>query len=243
VSVRFTATGQTYTVTPTLGSQSSYSFSCWAKITTDRNDFSTFFSFDQNVTSSSYILQTDATGTQVILYDDAIGGNLASGPNMTVGSWYYFCVSVAGTTGRLYSKIATATSLTSASFTGAARTITRWLIGNDFYAEFLNGSVAATKFWAGVGLSADEADAESRQYLPGRTAGLQGFYPHLKAETVDYSGLAHTLTGGTGATTEDGPPIPWAAFSPQIIQTATAATVIHPLQTRLPQAVARASFY
>jgi hypothetical protein len=44
VAVRFSADGQDYTRTLSLGSLSQLSVAMWIKITTDRNDFSTFWS-------------------------------------------------------------------------------------------------------------------------------------------------------------------------------------------------------
>jgi hypothetical protein len=215
MSVRFDA-AESYNATLTLGSQANYTFSCWAKVSVDRNNWSAIWSFDQNMDGTAFILQTDSDGTTVKVYDDNVGNFIVTGPNVTVGTWYYFCVAVAGTSGTLYYRAATTQTLSTATWTGAARTITRILIGDDRYTEFLNGCVAGFKFWT-AGLTAAEVAAESQQYMPQRWANLQSFHPFIKAETADYSGLGHTLSGGATTTTEDGPPIPWRMASPRLI--------------------------
>jgi hypothetical protein len=215
MAVRFDA-AESYNTTLTLGAQANYTFSCWAKITTDRNAFSTVWSFDQNMDGSMFGLQTDTDGTTMKVYDDAVSSFVATGPNMTVGVWYYFCVAVAGTSGTLYWRAATTQALSTATWTGGSRTITRVLIGDDRYTEWINGCVAGFSFWT-AGLTAAEVANESQRYVPYRLANLQMFCPFVKAETADYSGLGHTLSGGATTTTEDGPPIPWRMSSPRLI--------------------------
>lgn len=214
MAVRFDA-AESYNVTLTLGSQANYTFSCWAYISTDRNTFSTPWSFDANTDGSAFICQTDSDGTTMKVYDDGVGNFVATGPSMSVGTWYYLCVAVAGTSGTFYWRTASS-AMSNATWTGAARTITRVLVGDDRYTEWINGRVAAFKFWT-AGLTAAEVDNESRQYAPLRVANLQTFYPFVKAETTDYSGNGRTLSGGTGTTTEDGPPIPWRQSPPRLI--------------------------
>lgn len=217
MAVRFDADGEDYTRALTLGSQTALTVSCWFKISVDRNDFSSIFFID-NGTSDNWGMQTGTDGTTMAtVFDASTQEGMGS---LTVGTWYYVCLSTNGTTGNLYYKTASATSLTTQSVTSVTASInaaTLRIGESPWGAEWLNGCIAAFKVYTGVALSAAEADLESRQYLPSRVANLQGFYPLVRAETADYSGNGRTLSGGTGAATEDGPPIPWRVHSPRII--------------------------
>lgn len=221
MAVRFDA-AESYNVTLSLGSQSAYSFTCWAYIATDRNNYSAVWSFDSNLDGTAFILQTDVDGTTMKVYDDNVGNFIVTGPNMTTGTWYFFAVTVSGTSGTLYYRTASASTLSTATWTGAARTITRVLVGDDRYTEWWNGRVAAFKFWQ-AGLTQAEVERESLQYVPHRTANIRLWLPFVRAETTDYSGNGHTLSGGATTTTEDGPPIPWVGRSVGIILPAAAA--------------------
>jgi hypothetical protein len=222
MAVRFDA-DENYSATYTLGSQANYSVTCWGRLAVDRNDYTTFWSFDANSDGTAFILQTDIDGTSSFVWDDIVAGMVGAGPALTVGTWYFFAVCVAGTSGALHYRTAT-TGFTTVTWTGAARTITNFLIGDDRYTEWLNGNVAALKFWT-AGLTLAEVANESMQYAPVRTANLAAFYPLVSAETTDYSGNARTLTGGGTATTEDGPPIAWQSGRPRLILPAGANAV------------------
>src|ERR1044072_8383427 len=175
MAVRFDA-AESYNVTLSLGSQSNYTFSCWAKITVDRNAFTTIWSFDANMDGSMLGLQTLADGTTMAVYDDGVGNYVANGPNMTVGVWYYFAVVVAGTSGTLYWRTATTQTLSTATWTSAARTITRVLIGDDRYTEWINGCVASFSFWT-AGLTAAEAGPGSQRHVPDRLPAPRPWLP------------------------------------------------------------------
>lgn len=117
-------------------------------------------------------------------------------------------------------------------------------VGNSRFDEWYDGRLAALKVWDAA-LTQAEIEAELAQYLPHRTANLLRFHPFLQAETADYSGNGNALSGGTGATTADGPPIPWAGIQPRLIlPAATGGTqtvaVNRATETDTSQAIARA---
>jgi hypothetical protein len=156
-------------------------------------------------------------------------------------TWYRVAAVVSGATVTFYRSAAGA-ALGSASvgdFTTPASPTT-WHLGDDPYDDWLDGRVAALKVW-NAALTAAEVEAELAQYMPRRTANLIRWHPFLRAETVDYSGSGNALSGGTGTTTEDGPPIPWAAASPIVVRPASTQTTSGTLVGILPSLSAATS--
>lgn len=159
-----------------------------------------------------------------------LGSNGSGFGNLPVSanSWYRIAVSVNGANCSWYHGGATGT-LTVASVTNIQSPVgagQSWFLGNDsFDGGWLDGRLAAVKIWSAE-LSPAEIDNELGQYLPRRTANLVQWHPLLVAETVDYSGNGNTLSGGAGATTEDGPPIPWGSAVPLIFLPTSAQPVV-----------------
>lgn len=206
MAVRFNADGQDYTRSIS-GTGSGWSAAGWFKISTDRNTNTTFLGFDA---SGDYLLlRTASNGTTIGIY--ANDGTHRATRSLTAGTWYFLGLSTSnGSSGTLVSRSASDTSFTVASWTGFPVTPTTLRIGEShFGSEWLNGCVAALKIWTGAVLTQAELEQEAWTYQPNRTADLFGWYPFVRAETTDYSGNGNTLSGGSGASTEDGPPIRW----------------------------------
>ncbi|MGC5009739.1 LamG-like jellyroll fold domain-containing protein [Streptosporangium sp. DT93] len=212
MAVRFSADSQDYTRALSLGAVTQWSISCWVKISVDRNAYSTIWCLDGESGASYYLLQTDTDGVSLQVYTDAVSGINPTGGVLTAGTWYHIGVSVNGANGTAVIRAAGA----------AASTVTTWSTGDastnigtlrlgesSFNGEWLNGAMAAFKMWTGATLTRDELDQEGLFTAPRRTAGLRVWYPFSQAGTADASGLGNTLSGGTGAATEDGPPIAW----------------------------------
>lgn len=212
---RISADGQEYTQGLALGALSALSLCVWFKLSVDRNDYSTIFFVDAG-TGDNWGMQTGADGTTMsTVFDASTQQGMGA---LTVDTWYFACLATSGTTGTLYHKTAGASSLTAVAVTAASGvTATTLRLGDSPWgAEWWNGGINAVKTYS-VQLTAAEAHQESMQYAPVRTANLLGFYPLVRPETTDYSGNARTLSGGSGATREDGPPIPWQATRARII--------------------------
>lgn len=210
MAVRFDADGEDYTSTssPPTGN---FTVTCWAKISVDRNTFTTIWASD-NGTGDLIYLQTQANGTTVQVWDDAsvVTGAVA----LTVGTWYRIAFTRNGTTSTMYTGTATGalTAATTANLSDVSATNFR--IGESpFGSEWLNGCVANLKHYSAV-LSQAELEHELAQYVPRRTANLERWHPFIKVETADYSGNARTLSGGASTAREDGPPIPWTQSAP-----------------------------
>jgi hypothetical protein len=212
MAVRTSAVTQNYYRTVSLGSQTKCSMTCWVKITVDRNANSAAWLLI-NTAGTEYLgLFTDSDGTTMDLFDT--GTIAATGPNMTVGTWYFLGVSWDASAVILTSRALSASSFTTAtsSLGSATHTFDTLLLSNTTTGTagglFLNGCIAAVKGWVGTALTTSQLQSEAWSYVP-KDPNPTFFYPLLTLSTVDYSGNGHTLSGGTGATTEDGPGVGW----------------------------------
>jgi hypothetical protein len=212
VAARIAGSGQVYSRALSLGSQTALTACFWWKISVDLNTWSSALFID-NGQADNWGVQTGADGTTA---NAVMDGNSTASVAMTVGTWYFIGLATSGTTGTLYYKAAGSSTLSTTAITGVTATSAATLrLGDSPWGEWLNGCLAAVKVW-NAQLTAAEIDLEAQQYAVNKIASLVSFHPLVKAETADYSGNARTLSGGTGATTEDGPPIPWRLSSPRL---------------------------
>uniref|UniRef100_UPI003F4924A2 LamG-like jellyroll fold domain-containing protein n=1 Tax=Nonomuraea sp. CA-251285 TaxID=3240002 RepID=UPI003F4924A2 len=216
MAVRINATNEYYEASLSLGVLTQMCVSCWFKISTDRNTYSTPWCVDNFVTTSSVRgIQTGTNGTTVepFYHNGPLTGTKAA---LTVGTWYYLAYNVNGNNGNWRYRADGGGTVTATSFTGASGTFTasRLRLGESTWGgEWLNGCIAAVKIWTG-NLSAAEMDAEAATYTPIKTAGLVAWYPfHNGPDTTDYSGNGHTLVGGSGTSQEAGPNDPVFALA------------------------------
>lgn len=237
MSARQDASGDAYYERTLTGfSTSVFSWCGWVYISVDRNDYCGFLQLD----SSSFLLGFNNNGTSLILTNSSLS-NVISGPNMTVGQWYFVGVTKngtgAGTTTLYWAQIGDAT-LTSATGNfpninaNAPMDLLSW--GVDDAARWFNGRLYSVRAWDGVALSGAEMLAEYESPdVPVRTSGLYGHW--LKtASTADLSGNGNSLTGGTGITTETDAGIPdtvagiigwWESTDPDTITDAGSGAV------------------
>lgn len=221
MAVRFDADGEDYTRTTNLPSGTTFTVACWAKISTDRNTFTTVWSLDGG-TSDYVYMQTNGDGTTMKVEADGFSTGTVA---MTVGTWYFLAYTLSGGTGTFYYASVSAAALSSASNTLGTTSPTAFRIGESpFGAEWLNGAIQGMRVWSGVALTAAELDNERWSAIPVRTDSLHFWFPFDVASTTDYSGNGYTLSGGSGATTEDGPPILWADNSFGLVPAPPAAT-------------------
>lgn len=205
---RFSADGQDYTRALALGTQANLTVCCWFKISVDRNDYSTLFSID-NGTGDNWLVQAGADGTTVAtVFDATTQQGIGS---VTTGVWYWLMLTTVGTTGNIYYRTDGQPGLTTVAVSGATASVnaaTLRLGESPWGAEWLNGCLNAVKVWNRGGFTLAEAFVESCQYAPASTQNLVAYYPLQRPEVLDCSGRGQTLAG-SGATYEDGPPIPW----------------------------------
>lgn len=203
---RFSADGQDYTRALALGTQAALTVSMWFKLAVDRNDYSSIFFID-NGTSDNWGMQTGVDGTTMAtVFDASTQQGMGS---LTVGVWYYVCLATSGTTGTLYHKKAGDPALTVVAVTSVTASVnaaTLRLGESPWGAEWFNGSENAAKVWNRQ-LTRADAEQDSTQYAPQTTQNLIAYYPLTRPDPLDYSGNGRSLAG-SGATYEDGPPIP-----------------------------------
>lgn len=207
MGVLFDADGEDYVATPGLGSQANFSVTAWVRLDTDRNTFQTVWSIDNGTADYCY-LQTDSGGVQLGAFDDTLVGAVGA-RTLTLGTWYYWAVARNGTNFTVLSRAISDTSFTaSTSSSGSGNTNSaNFRIGESpFGGEWWSGAIGAVKWYS---FSMTQSELEQDYWMQRPTRSMRAHYPLLRPETTDYSGNGFTLTGGSGATYEDGPPVPW----------------------------------
>lgn len=204
---RYSADGQDHNRAIALGTQAALSFACFFKLSVDRNDYSSLFFID-NGTSDNWGMQSGADGTTMsTVFDASTQEGMGS---LAVGVWYWVMLATSGTTGFLYYKVVGAPTLTVQAVTSVTANVnaaTLRIGESPWGAEWVNGCVAGPRLWlAQVGRA--EAECESQQLLPMRSANIAGAWPLVRPDPLDYSGNGRTLGGGAGATYDDGPAVP-----------------------------------
>jgi hypothetical protein len=229
VAIRFSTDNQEYSRSLGLGSTSQWSMCCWAKISSDRNTFSTIWDLSNaNVfVPEYYVLETQSDGTTMTISTNT---TVLKTRALTVGTWYFFGVSVNGVNGTWVTRAIDETSFTVETWsTGLTLDIQQLLIGESLVGgEWLNGAVEAFKFWTGATLTADEMIQEAFTIRPRRTENLRGWWPLLGtgSSNLDLSGNGQDLTTGSGGNSgEHGPGITWGTpATPVITQPSLSAT-------------------
>lgn len=210
MAVRFSADGQKYTATLSLGSQLFYTVACWTKLV-GAGTWSCPWNLDNGVPSQSiYMENTGSGGTAYTIYRND-SNPMTGSISMTVGTWYYTCTVVDDVTCTVYYRAASAATLStiSGTFSSEGNTLTNLRLGDSIYgSEWFNGALQGFKMWTGA-LTADQALAESLSQRPVRWDSLAMWYPFVLNGTADYTTNARTLSGGSGTATEEGPTVPW----------------------------------
>lgn len=212
MAVRVSASSQNYSTTLSLGSQTKCSVTCWVKLSADRNTESTVWWIQASGVSDSLAVSTDAGGEVLGMFDN--GSFILAGPLMTVGTWYFVGLAYDAGAYTMITRALGASSFSkyTASLGASSHTMTSLFIQNGQAGggggPYLNGCVTAFKGWIGVAMTDAQLQNEAWTHLP-RYPNPTFWYPLLVTETVDYSGNGRTLTGGTGATIEDGPGVGW----------------------------------
>ncbi|GAA0969704.1 hypothetical protein GCM10009555_017310 [Acrocarpospora macrocephala] len=213
MAIRFDADGEDFTRALSLGSQTQLTVTGWFKISVDRGQFTTLWAVAESDFDSFLMLAADGTGTGLQVINHTNGTALTT---LTVGTWYFVGVAINGTSQTILVRSASASSFTvTTNSSGPSSAVVADVLGigetpppGGF--EWLNGAVANFKIWVGATLTQAEMEREAWTYLPWRTSGLTAWYPWAgSGSTVDLSGNGRTLSGGSGTSLEDGPPIAW----------------------------------
>jgi hypothetical protein len=169
------------------------------------------------IEGSNLVWMTTGTDGTTMRMEDA-GGSTVGSLAMTVGDWYRIGVVWNGSSCTTYFGAATGALTTASGTLTGLSSPTGWKIGTGFTynSNWFNGRLAAFKAW-GTNLTAAQVTREFDYHTPLRPANLLRFHPFVSTETTDHSGLGRTLSGGSGSTTEPGPPIPWRPTPNQLI--------------------------
>lgn len=204
------------------------------------------------------IAMTGADGTTLKVYDASVVGDLTGFP-MTTGTWYFVGVSLDAGAGIFTFRAADSATWSTHTWTGGQSSHNAFIfrLGTSTGTqEWLNGCVAAVKGWIGTALTEAQLQNESWSYAPKELTNFTFWYPFLTPETTDYSGNAYTLSGGSGTTSEAGPPVGWRQMrvSPPLkdtielvvdqattIETAQPVQVLHEVGQAVATEVARAT--
>lgn len=242
MAVRFDAAGENYSASGGLPG-STYTFTAWvllAATSITDNQVVYWFTNGSDVFTG---IEVRSTLNDLQGYDSATYSFNGLGPLAVSANTWYRCALVVNGANATFYRAAAGSALGSASASDFTTPTTpnEFFLGDDRYDEYWNGRLAAVKVWTAA-LTQAEVEHELAQYVPARTANLIRFHPFVKAETTDYSGAGNTLSGGSGTTTEDGPPIPWRIISPQVIVPAAgalSAVLGQPSDTSTAQPVTR----
>lgn len=212
MAIRTDAVGDSLTLSSGLPTSTSLSVCAWVKLTTDRNNYQSFFHFYYSgFGSQDVFLSTDSDGTTLNLFD---GGAAVAGVNMTVGVPYWIGFTRTNTTRSLFYAAltdSTPTVATDATTQTITATLTTLYSMNDFYSEWVDGTIAAAKIWNGAALSQSQMFAERWSILPRTLGGLYDFWPMFPGTSERLRGYyaAHNWTAGGTLADEASPPVPF----------------------------------
>ena len=220
MSADISAASQRYTLSGLSFSSLNFTMMCWVKRDTDTNNYAV--PVDLITTPTGYaVFTTDSTGDLLFFEHNMEGGaediNI-TGPTLNNTDWFFLCGTRAGTgtnSGKFYyaanaAALSLAQATIASSFTATALTIGDHRTDTTYF----NGKIANVKIWSAA-LTQAEIELERWQFQPRITSTLVGWWPlfaggAVAAAQTDYSGNGRTLSGGTGSTTGDNPPIVWA---------------------------------
>lgn len=185
------------------------SFTCWAYLSVDRNDFSALWRLWSAAMGTRVNLATGGSGETPCLFSPGNTGGVVAPSPLVVGAWRALGCTVTGTAGviRIAPPDLSAAQSASGAVSGGATAAGFTLGGRDTgdSSEWFNGRIAYPRLWAGA-LDSAEMLTEWSSLTPIRSSGLWGAWelPSL----LDVSGNGRHLTAGsTALSTEGGPPI------------------------------------
>lgn len=205
---RISYTGGTAAPDTTTG----MSFTCWAHLSVDRDDFSTIVRFYSAAFGTRVTFCTASNGITPALYSPGNTAGVLSTAVFTPGNWLALGISITGTTGTIYTANATLTTTTNQSGTvsGGSATQGFTLGGRDpnDATEWWNGRIKYPRVWSTT-MTLAEAQSEWASPTPVRTSNLWGAWVLSgPGDLSDTSGNGRNLTAGsTAVTAEAGPPI------------------------------------
>lgn len=190
-----------------LDYNSTYTFMFWVYLTSDTNDYNTFFQISQGGYAPSDWIGTDNDGTTLQLYCQAAsGGTTVNGSALSINTWYHITlVRESQTSFKCYLN-GTLDITNTADMTGRAAA-TEMRFGSIASGDGALMRMAYPKEWSAV-LSTAEIQTEKNLVITNRCTNRHGWWPMPQGSgerVKDYSGNGRNWTEG-GTLTEDTPP-------------------------------------
>lgn len=193
-------------------STSSFSFTIWARRTSDRNTYNWVWAWETPAGHSTEWtgLMLDADGTT--LYLEKTSGHVINLGTMPANTWQFYAVSINGTSATVWRTGeggGALTKSTSNSYTALSNFGEIGIGASVFHAsEFFVGDIAMARAWNGQ-LTDIQALNESRSVTPVKIAGIKGAWPLASAATATNATYGSSLTdsGFSSYTNVTGPVI------------------------------------
>lgn len=227
MAIRIDASGDVLKRTANLPDSAAFTACGWAIRQGDTNNYTTIFSLS-NSSGGGIYLETDSDGESLKVYSDGDFTFSSLLATLVTGTPFFWAIVGSGTgAGGVSAYYATqgAGSLTSVSHIGFSMTEAEMYFGNDFFAEWFNGSLMAVKVWDAA-FTANELLQEMQTIRPQRFANLHLWIPGIDNAAgnaaIDYSGNGRSLTTAGTLTTEQGAGVRWGA-APMVMPSAAAS--------------------
>lgn len=219
MSVRTNASNEYLKRTTSLPSSTAFTMCGWAKMTAVKSGSTINYQYwgleDADATSSNYLLMGYSEFTQSFEVTSS-AGNSAFSVNPTDEAWLFWAMSNAGTGAtdfKGYYAHASDTTFYTATTNGASFTSAALRLGNDSYGENMNAAYAYVKVYDAV-LTSAELWQEMWSARPVRTNNLHIFSPLFDTNDLkDYSGNGRDWGSQGIISSEEQPPVSWAAPS------------------------------
>lgn len=229
MSVRFNGSGRYLRRTASLPNEQLFSICGWAKLTVRSSQYQYFASMENATSSSSqyFVIGFNSSGGFEISSSNASAA-FASAPSTE--AWFFFALtqttySGGGNSLKGYWASPGDTTFVSATCDGAAFVQAVMYIGNDSYDEWCNIAMANIKIWDAV-LTSAELLNEMYSARPVNTTSLHVWSPLFSTgDETDYSGTGRNWTSAGTLSSEESPPIEWAA-PPVLYPYATATAAV-----------------
>ena len=187
---------------------SGITMACWARITTDRNDYSAIFTIETGAGHSTEYneLITESDGTTLSVYDH-VTGNIGTVGVMTVGTWYKVAIVFKAGSYDAYIGTEGVTALTKTSNTMANITTNDYTgVGASQFSstEWFNGRLANLRVW-NAELTQAQLESEFQSTIPIITSNLLGhwFPPTMTSGSPLAAATGVDLIDGNGGGTPD----------------------------------------
>lgn len=214
-----------------LNYNSTYTFMFWVYLTSDTNDYNTFFQISQGGYAPSDWIGTDADGVTLQLYCQAAsGGTTVNGSALSINTWYHIAIVRESQTSFKCYLNGTLDITNTADMTGRAAS-TEMRFGSIASGDGALMRIAYPKAWSAV-LTTAEIQTEKNLIITNRCTNRYGWWPTItgSGERVkDYSGNGRNWTEAGTLTEETPPPVSYGASDTFVTFSGSAPQYAYPV--------------